>query len=436
MFWCLIQINNFLEAFISVNFLKRYFTDTDLKNSLKTMLVTVIGIYVSLSIGLKLEWGNSILTIVNCLILIGYAKQCLKGKFAWKCVIVLLEQMVLPLINIALVFLLPILTENEFQEMFYSDQGIYISLMFLSKLLYALSLDIILFFFQKDDEAASHFYYISIYGIVVCLIAACAFIYSIVQKGNVKVEIMIQLRILFFIIFVLTIFFLVSIYAMNVVRKKAEAVELLQLQNELQEKYIREMERVQRQVSRMRHDYKNHISNIKQLVRKESLNMVEEYLNKLDGYYLKNSVEYINTGNTLLDAILNIKYGACHDQNIDITSFICGDYSKMNLFYFGIILSNLLDNAIEACEEEKEPAIELKIQAKENYVSAVIKNKISKSVLSQNKTLHTTKRDENIHGIGIQHVMELIDQVNGLYENWEEDGKFCIHIMIPLESLI
>lgn len=65
----------------------------------------------------------------------------------------------------------------------------------------------------------------------------------------------------------------------------------------------------------------------------------------------------------------------------------------MDNFHVIILLLNILDNAIEAsCREENEKRINLVVRKKEEYVSILVENKITASVLDTNPNLKTTKR--------------------------------------------
>ena len=105
-----------------------------------------------------------------------------------------------------------------------------------------------------------------------------------------------------------------------------------------------------------------------------------------------------------------------------------------NKSYISIILSNLLDNAIEASEKLKDvkPEIILNIFEKSDYYSILIKNRIADSVISVNRQLHTTKADKQHHGYGLKTVRVLADSHNGMVDIYEKDGFFIVNALLNI----
>ena len=102
----------------------------------------------------------------------------------------------------------------------------------------------------------------------------------------------------------------------------------------------------------------------------------------------------------------------------------------------GIILSNLLDNAIEACQKqsksEKEVLVFLSITG--GYYRIVVKNTIDASVLNTNRQLRTSKIDKLIHGWGLKSVADLVDANHGFMDYYEKDGYFVVNTMLQLRE--
>ena len=96
---------------------------------------------------------------------------------------------------------------------------------------------------------------------------------------------------------------------------------------------------------------------------------------------------------------------------------------------------NLLDNAIEAERKVEQREVYFEMIMKNEYVSCIVKNKINQSVLQNNEGLKTNKKNTEEHGLGIEHVKELVENIDGMFEVFELKDNFCVHVMIPLESL-
>lgn len=97
---------------------------------------------------------------------------------------------------------------------------------------------------------------------------------------------------------------------------------------------------------------------------------------------------------------------------------------------FSAVLTNLLDNAIEAkCEED--PVLEVEIVRKRGYDCIGVKNRVRSRVLLENPELRTTKENGTQHGFGILQVREIVEKYEGMVEFFEEDGMFLVWVMIP-----
>ena len=96
---------------------------------------------------------------------------------------------------------------------------------------------------------------------------------------------------------------------------------------------------------------------------------------------------------------------------------------------FGIIIGNLLDNAIEACclmEKKEKRFIDVKVHSKNNNIHIYIKNSKNNWLIKE-KTL---KEDKKNHGIWIKSIKKIIDKYNGFMENKDCGEYYEVSIML------
>lgn len=99
---------------------------------------------------------------------------------------------------------------------------------------------------------------------------------------------------------------------------------------------------------------------------------LEQYLNEMTVEKLT-SLDEIQTGNSLMDYIINQKIGECRKHNIKVyTEILIPQQLKISEDALCTILLNLLDNAIYASKEEDNADIHIKIHCVQSYL--VIKN--------------------------------------------------------------
>ena len=98
-----------------------------------------------------------------------------------------------------------------------------------------------------------------------------------------------------------------------------------------------------------------------------------------------------------------------------------------------IIVSNLLSNAIEACEKDNgdNSFIKFKVHKEDNLYIAVINSFSNKPVL-KNGVYITTKEDKQMHGFGIRNIVDAVKRNNGEYVIDAGDNEFSFVICIPL----
>lgn len=195
-----------------------------------------------------------------------------------------------------------------------------------------------------------------------------------------------------------------------------------------------ELHALHKNVRKMKHDMKNHFMVLSAYLASEDYEGAKTYaseiLDKLNTMY-----SYVETGNILMNHIINEKFRCAMEQGIMLKAEVENrPFARMSGMDFTALLSNMLDNAVEASMEEKEREREiiLLILAKQGYEMICVKNRIADSVLDKNPDLATTKKqDSNTHGIGIARIKEIAEQYNGMYDIYEKDGYFSFSVFIP-----
>lgn len=215
---------------------------------------------------------------------------------------------------------------------------------------------------------------------------------------------------LFFIILVLMILIIYfSIVNMIKTKYKEQEYNLIMQQNKMLINNIEEQENIFNLWKQSIHDYKHKISVLHSLVETNKYNEIREILEKeLDGF--KNNAFYINTGNRAVDIIINSKMNLAKKNNIIFTVNIMLD-EKLNISDYDlcVILGNLIDNAIEAVEDEISPVIYVQMNYIKNLFLIKVINTYSKNAISY----ETTKEDSDFHGIGLKSIKRIVDKYNG-----------------------
>ena len=184
---------------------------------------------------------------------------------------------------------------------------------------------------------------------------------------------------------------------------------------------------------RKTHEYRNQISCIESLLEKKQYSRLEEYVRKISGS-LNHEPDAINTNNVIVNAILNTKYREAEAKGIVFVLRI-NDLSGLEMEDEDVVtvLSNLLNNAIEACEAcEGEKVIKLKFVREDGMTVLAVKNTFKNDVIYENGEMKSTKTTNvNEHGVGVGNVIKAIEKYGGEYAIEAKDKEFFFSIIIP-----
>lgn len=229
------------------------------------------------------------------------------------------------------------------------------------------------------------------------------------------------------------IFISIFINLIKSARENAK-IKVMNEKLDMQYNYYLTVKESQEKFRKLHHDMNNHMTNIKAL--QNDNENVNKYIDSIN-----DEMEYFetiyNTGNLLLDTILNEKSKICKINNID---FVCDiNFSKcnfINLIDISSIFTNLLDNATEACNKIDNTTHKKYINirgtiVKKYYVLKCENSKINKVIVKNNKFL-TSKKDKHLHGIGIQSITSSLKKYDGELKIKTDEEKFLATIYIPI----
>ena len=185
-------------------------------------------------------------------------------------------------------------------------------------------------------------------------------------------------------------------------------------------------------LKKIRHDIINHLTNVRSLI---SLNEIGEAARLLDDTALKteNAVpEIVNTGNRIADAVIMSKSALCRSKNIafDYKIESLGD-SLISAADISSLISNLLDNAVEAAERTAEPYVALDIFSHNAYHVIRVENSIVKETSAEEESFFkTTKPNKIQHGYGMQIIEDIAEKYEGNFTWKFNEGSFIATVFI------
>lgn len=210
--------------------------------------------------------------------------------------------------------------------------------------------------------------------------------------------------------------------------------DLLNSQLALQETSIKNLENAYNRTRNFRHDIKNHILTMNILAENGDITEIKKYLKEMSDILDESSYVRI-TGISAVDAILNEKLyeaqGNSITTNYDVTRLAHNSIKPVDMC---IILSNALDNAIEAntaIEDPEKRYIKLKIHGDESFtVISVINPTVNVPVRNSASGYRTSKKDAENHGFGLRSIESTAAKYDGEMLTKCEDGVFTLVIRL------
>ena len=214
-------------------------------------------------------------------------------------------------------------------------------------------------------------------------------------------------------VLIVPIFMVLIIYLLfNCISKQYfENISLLmEKQVEQQVEHYKKINKLTDDLREFRHDYKNHMICLQSLLNNKQYDEALSYVKSITNQEILDSNKFFS-GNQIADAILTDKNELAQKNNCKIIfdGSVSDEISVSNLC---TILSNALDNSIEACskiDSDETQIIDVKCVASE--LIQIIR--ISNPNLDNNAVTETSKADRKNHGFGLSNIRRTVERMDG-----------------------
>lgn len=226
---------------------------------------------------------------------------------------------------------------------------------------------------------------------------------------------------------IITAFNLVFIYITAILQhKKEENIILNLINNKNQSRY--ELAKVTVEEINMKyHD-------LKHALKKEDL---DDELKKEIEETITNYKAIVNTNNKGVNVAIYEAQLRSIKEHIELNVLIDGSIpSNIKNHHIYSVLSNLLENAIEATKKLAEPNkkhISLNIKSIKGSTIINIENFVDEKIVFKNGFPLTSKKDKSSHGYGLKSVSNIINnKYDGTISFKQIDDKFIVNIVLPI----
>jgi len=232
---------------------------------------------------------------------------------------------------------------------------------------------------------------------------------------------------------------LLVVYLFDHLRKlyrKHSRILTLELQNQAYEKQIEVFRQSEEKISSLRHDMRNHIICMQQMLQAGESGALQDYLVKMTDE-MQPQDRFSATGNALLDGLVNLKLGIARQMlKAKITCDLrVGKEIGIEQMELCMILGNLLDNALQAldkCEGDRE--LVFSMEENKGMLLIRIENSYTGKLQKRGEIFISTKEDKQRHGIGLKNVKRIVDKYNGEMKIRHTDRYFIVEMLLFLQK--
>jgi len=181
------------------------------------------------------------------------------------------------------------------------------------------------------------------------------------------------------------------------------------------------------ETKKFRHDIKNHIFCMYTLFKNKKYDELERYF--LD---MQNTLEIlrsgVNTGNVLIDAIIN-DISSCHKDVSLVWKGCMPNSMKISSMNLCTVFSNLISNAYEAAEKADDKRVFVSVKVLETNLFVSVKNHAAEPVTADGSII--SSKTESGHGYGISNVRQCVEEIKGSFNIGFENGVFTAEVIFP-----
>lgn len=397
-------IANILEAAIIAQFFLRYFGLKNKNNKiLKFIIMTIIYASVVTVCNMYTYFSVHEEYIIDITIFV-FAIVLLKGR--------VLEKILLIFINSILLSTIGVLLMVAFGNFILYDANGYpefgvlrVALVVLAKVIYIICTELIIRNKIEDSQYVSNTVYLKLNAAMIITAVAELFLMDIVYMSANSSSIV---SVYFVIVALVAVDAILYTLFVNLTNTSINLIkeEVKNAAYESEKKIIENMHEINKQTMIVRHDMKSKLTYIMFKLDEGDIKGAEKFLSEELDVELSD-VNIISTGNRIADAILNMHAETARKQGIPFRMNITGNLGMVNEVDITIILSNLLDCALELAGTSDVPYAGVDVKDTDNGI--MIRAYSSYGELKLNN--------------GMLNVRNIADRYNGTYEFEHRDGR-------------
>ena len=355
----------------------------------------------------------------------------LKGKIGEKILVSAIVFIMIALISIGVTAMMSKMLNVNYSSIVAKDGHMRTISLFVTKMLLILGLFLMFLMKKKTygDLKDTEVLFIIACNIISIYLINKARLEIIEYKQNYSVFLYLLMEI---IIMNIVIFYLM--YIANEKNRKQKEINDSNLKLEKMKYETANIKKSYDEAMKIKHDMKHYVNLAITLLNEKKYDDLKKHLEEFSSDQIGSIKKYIYTENLLIDAVINTKMSIAEKNKIKFEMVYTHEIKKEYESDISILLSNLLDNAIEACNnlQSDNKFIRLSMYNKKSYYCIEVINSSATHIIEKNPDLKTTKKDTKNHGYGVKSCRDIIEKYNGMEKFENSNDEFKVSIMLDI----
>lgn len=239
---------------------------------------------------------------------------------------------------------------------------------------------------------------------------------------------------------ILCAFFVVNLliyylyFALVKEHQAGEAMRAMQAKYEQDLEFYKRSEALTTEYRSLRHELKNHISLMENLLREEKYEDLRKYFAEYAGKVTPLLTEF-RCPNPLVTSVIT------HQMNNAFSVGVTLDVIAAIPETLGIddddlcsLLSNMFDNGVEGCLRAGQHIVKATLHTEKGSLFITVTNPADEEALRNNPALLSTKEHPDFHGFGIPIIRSIVEKYDGVVTFQVEDGWFTVDAMLYMKE--
>ena len=277
---------------------------------------------------------------------------------------------------------------------------------------------------RKGDLVVRKYY---LFMMVIPFLSICFIYVLFVDQVNNSLVLFVTLLI----ILTLNVFLFYLYNKMYELGKERYEKQLLKEEIQMYERRFETMQQSRDRIRALRHDLLHHLQMLQHFALTGNTEQLVDYIGRMNEQ-IEIATRGVNTGNDAVDAILDFMIEKAKREGAAITVKSSIPKEEFTSIYdINILLSNLLDNAIEGVKGCSDKEIQLNIKTEQGLLCICVENQYD-GILYQEENRYLTRKNEDGHGIGLQNVSDIVDKYHGIMKIETENHIFKVNLILYL----